>query len=209
MKSVCRALISIGLVYAVQSVSFAEELTVTLPDGTKKTVETRPIYSSSNPADNLTDAIAVKDMAKVKEFLAKGVNVNSGCSSGQLPIMEALGDDKAEILDFLLAHGADVNLTATVAGMEMTPLDVAVNNGHTASVKKLLDHGAQTEKEIMFQQTVLFSAVRNGNPEIIRLLIDHGADANHKDMSGDTPLSLAEKLGKADIIGILKKTKSG
>ena len=183
---------------------------MTLPDGTKKAVGSRPIYASSNPADNLTDAIAVNDLAKVKEFLAKGVNVNSGCSSGQLPIMEALGDDKAEILDFLLDHGADVNLTATVAGMEMTPLGVAVSNGLTASVKKLLDHGAQTEKEkqLLLQETVLFSAVRNGNPEIVRLLVDHGADANHKDMLGDTPISLAEKFGKTDIVGILKQTKS-
>ncbi len=208
MKSVYRMFILISLFYAVQSVCFAEDLTITLPDGTQKKVESRPIYTSPYPADNLRDAIAAKDLDKLKEFLGKGVSINSAGSAGQLPIMEAFDDDKAEILDFLLTHGADVNLSATVAGMEMTSLDVAVTNGRVAAVKKLLEHGAQTEKELMFKETTLFSAVKNGNPEIIQALVDHGADPNHKDMMGDTPLSLAEKSGKNDIIAILKKAKS-
>ncbi len=198
-----------GLLFcAVQSTCFAEDLKITLPDGKQETVESRPIYSSPIPADSLRDAIAVKDLSKVKELLASGLDVNSAGSAGQLPLMEAFGDDKAEILDFLLAHGADPNLSATIAGMEMTPLDVAVTSGHAGAVKKLLEHGAKTEKELMFNQTALFSAVKNGSLVIVQSLVDHGADANHKDMMGDTPLSLAEKSGNSEMIAMLKKARA-
>ena len=189
--------------------SRAEEINVTLPDGSKRTVESRRIYSSSNPTDSLIDAIAVKDLNTVKTLVGKGISVNSVGSSGEIPLMEDLDDDKAEILDFLLAQGANVNLTATLAGLEMTPAEVAVTTGHVSSLKKLLDHGVHIEKESLFGETVLFDAVRGGNPEIVKLLVEHGADIHHKNRMEETPLSLAEKPRKEKILEILKARERG
>ena len=121
----------VGLVWMLPRVSRAEETTVTLPDGT--TLPARRIYTSSNPTDHLIEAIAVKDMKMIESLIAKGIDVNSAGSSGETPLMEALGDDKAQILDFLLEHGADVNRTASFAGLELSPLETAVSNGYTVA----------------------------------------------------------------------------
>ncbi len=198
-------LVSMGLIWALPWLACAEETSISLPNG--KILPTRKIYSSPNRTDHLIEAIAVKDVKKIEDLIAEGVNINSAGSSGETPLMEALGDDKAEILDLLLSHGIDVNLTATIGELEMAPLELAISSGHEASVKKLLAHGAKIEREDMLGETVLFNAVRSGNAGITKLLIDHGADINHKNRIGDTPLSLAEKSGNHRIVEILKKNR--
>ena len=208
MRHRVKFLVFLVLVFGVPLCSYAEEMSITLPDGTQRTVESRPAYSSSNPADSLMDAIALKDLNKVRTLVNGGVSVNSPTSSGEILLMEALGDDKAEILDFLLDHGADVNLAGNMAGIEITTLDVAVTGGYSNAIKKLLQKGADTEKEDIAGETPLSNAVRGGNLEIVKLLIEHGADINHKNLVGDTPLLLAEKTGKEDLVAILRKTKA-
>ena len=205
MKNILRLFIFTGLICNVQLLSYADGMTVTLPNGTKQKIEVRKIYSSTNPTDNLIDAIAAKDFSMVKEFIEKGANINSFGSSGQVPLSEALSPDEAEILDFLLNHGADVNLNSKGALGEMSVLEIAVANGYLSSTRKLLEHGAQIEKEnSILNETVLFNAIRSGNVELIKLLIANRADITHKNFVGETPVSLAERSENASILEILK-----
>ena len=57
----------------------------------------------------------------------------------------------------------------------------AVRQGDAATVKALLDKGADVNARFRYGTTALFKAAEKGNTEIVKLLLDHGADASVKD----------------------------
>ena len=59
-----------------------------------------------------------------------------------------------------------------------TPLHLAVEEGHKATVKLLLDAGAILDEEDDNGFTPLIRSANDGYAEIVRLLIDGGADPN-------------------------------
>jgi ankyrin repeat protein len=71
--------------------------------------------------------------------------------------------------EFLLAHGADVNL--------QSPIVRAASQGNEAMVELLLSHGAAVNKE-KEGQTALSAAVDSGYMTVCRTLLAHGADPN-------------------------------
>jgi ankyrin repeat protein len=207
MRVFVKVLMFLSLCSIFSVVAKADEVKIPMADGTKQVVKTYRIYSTSNPANNLVEAVAANDLAMIKDLIANGADVNTPGASGLLPILEALSPEKSEILDFLLANGADVNIEADVMGMKSSALEVAVANDYTQAVQKLLEHGAKTEKEGLVGDTIIFTAIDKGNVEIIKLLVKHGADLAHKDMLGDTPVSKAEASGKPEIVAIFKGLK--
>lgn len=182
----------------------AEEVKIPMADGTQQVLKTHRIYSTSNPANNLVEAVAANDLSMIKDLIANGADLNSAGTSGLLPIFEALSPDKSAILDFFLANGADVNIEADAMGMKTSALEVAVANDYTQAVQKLLEHGAKTENEGLVGDTILFTAIEKGNVDIIKLLVKHGANLQHKDILGETPLSKAAASGKPEIVEIFR-----
>jgi ankyrin repeat protein len=76
---------------------------------------------------------------EVAELLvAKGADVNATVEGGYTPLHVASGLGNAEMVSFLLAHGADAN----AKDRRGTPLSAAVVQGHLEVVKLLLAHGA-------------------------------------------------------------------
>ncbi|HEV2764723.1 MAG TPA: ankyrin repeat domain-containing protein [Pyrinomonadaceae bacterium] len=68
----------------------------------------------------------------------------------------------------------------------------AARVGDAASVRALLDQGADVNAKFRYGQTALFKAAERGHTEVIKLLLQRGADANVKDtFYGDTALSRA------------------
>ena len=57
----------------------------------------------------------------------------------------------------------------------------AVRQGDAATVKALLDKGADVNARFRYGATALFKAAEKGNAEIVKLLLDRGADATVKD----------------------------
>jgi ankyrin repeat protein len=68
----------------------------------------------------------------------------------------------------LIAASADVNKARTSDGC--TPLYFAANNGHTAIVSKLLQHGADKSIRGWQNETPLEAAQRNNHAAIVALL---------------------------------------
>ncbi len=70
-----------------------------------------------------------------------------------------------------------------------TPLQSAVEEGHTTTVQALLEAGADPDASASSMSPPLAHAAREGRADILRLLVEFGADLNRED-DGWTPLRL-------------------
>ncbi|NVO06583.1 MAG: ankyrin repeat domain-containing protein [Rhodoferax sp.] len=91
-----------------------------------------------------------------------------------LPATAAHG--RVELVSKLVALGANVNFY-------LSPLHSAVYSGDVATVKYLLDHGANIEMD-SHGETPLLYANRLGRDAVKQFLISKGANLNAKDMYG-------------------------
>src|SRR5262245_28972362 len=97
------------------------------------------------------------DIAVVKAFLEKGVNVNSKTRYGATALSYACDKGHAELVRLLIERGADVNVKDTFYGE--VPLGWALSHGHAQIVKLLLEKGAAGIER------ALMAGVQDGNAE--------------------------------------------
>lgn len=87
----------------------------------------------------------------------------------------------------------------------VTPLPLAVLNGHGDIVRLLLENGAEAS-EVYYGLSLLSLAISEGNYDIVEMLLGYGAKADATvNGSGRLPLSLAILNGHRDIIKLLLK----
>ena len=130
-------------------------------------------------------------------LLNAGGNVNIPSARGRTPLMEAIANDKAHIVDLLLEHPAvDVNIRNGESD-QLTALIFASEYGKAESVGKLVKHG-----NIRINQvdrggcSALFWAISSTNAECVRLILDHPElDIQLTDNNGETAL---DYIARAD-----------
>ena len=106
-----------------------------------------------------------------------------------VPIWEAAGRGKYEIVEEKLAAGADVNEPDSFFGE--TALHRAAKVGDLKMVQILLGHGAKVDLTDQYGETPLHFAIKGRNPEVIRTLLKHGADPDQEDIFGRSPAKCA------------------
>eukprot|EP00730_Choanoeca_flexa_P004047 TRINITY_DN11584_c0_g1_i5.p2 TRINITY_DN11584_c0_g1~~TRINITY_DN11584_c0_g1_i5.p2 ORF type:complete len:153 (+),score=34.83 TRINITY_DN11584_c0_g1_i5:611-1069(+) len=86
-------------------------------------------------------ACSIGDIAMVKVLLEKGaeINVHEQGPNNALPIYVAAFNNHIDVLEFLLANGAEVDARTTI---HTTTLHGAAQVGNCQAVKVLLEHGA-------------------------------------------------------------------
>ena len=119
----------------------------------------------------LLSAIERSDTALAIELINKGEDVNEKSSMGTL-LHIAVRQNLKEIVELLIAKGADVNA-------------------------KAFQIGDDAEKGGGF--TPLHDAARGGFEEIAKLLIESGAEVNAK-VQGETPLHVAAFIGEKEVV---------
>lgn len=119
--------------------------------------------AADDPGEALRRAASAGDLAKVKELLAAGVDVNAANAYGGTALAFAADRGHATVVDFLLEHGADVNAKDRFYGA--TPLDWAVGHGHAEIVRALLAKGAQGEAE------ALAEAAGEGHSAVVKVIL--------------------------------------
>lgn len=136
------------------------------------------------------DAAAAGDLAAVRTSLAAGEDVNwSPPESGLGALHEAVFDDRTDIAEILIAHGADVNAQGIFGD---APLHDVRDPG---LARLLLSNGARIELRSNSLGTPLHAAVVHAAPEIVALLVERGAELDARDVNGSTPLHHAAGLG--------------
>lgn len=162
----------------------------------------------------LVKAIRSLDLAKVKQAVAKGANVNSRLNDENnftpLHVLATIPQDaqKAEkakqIADFLIAQGADVNARAKKGE---TPLHIALFKNNTEMSKFLVDKGA----DIHARTNSCKAPIHNvRSKEMLDFLNSKGAyKSSEDDCEGRTLLHYAAGRGDLEIVKSIVDTLFG
>jgi ankyrin repeat protein len=154
------------------------------------------------PSDaRLADAAMQGNREAVRALLKQKVDVNAAQNDGMTALHWAAYQDDLEMINWLLAAGANVNAATRIGGI--TPLSFASSNGNPAAVKTLLTGGADPNSGNTNGTTALMMAAASGSSEAVKALLDHGANINAKEARGQTALMFAAALGHDAVIKLL------
>lgn len=125
-----------------------------------------PGAAAEDPGDSLRRAASAGDLAKVKELLAAGVDVNAANKYGGTALAFASDKGHTAVVDLLLERGANPNTKDTF--YQASPLTWAVMHGHADVVRSLLAKGAQEEAQ------ALATAAGEGQSAVVKVILERG-----------------------------------
>ena len=131
-----------------------------------------PSEVTTNVARLLHTAVQIADLALTRTLLKHSANVNACDGAGRAPLHFAAWQGHTELLQLLLAHGADPNAqmpsppntnpSAFYDIPSYTPLHFAVQFGHTNSIRLLVAAGAKFDRTNTYALT-FFDLARGGS----------------------------------------------
>jgi len=139
------------------------------------------------------------DLKKVKKIIDRKPNqINVQDELDFTPLHLASSKGHIEIVEFLLNHGADMELEIFDGE---TPLMLAAQHARHRqyeTIKTLLEHGAKVNHKDENGRTALHNAAMHRGKEVINLLISYGADVNARNKYQSTPLHQAAMLNNIE-----------
>ncbi|MBS1807257.1 MAG: ankyrin repeat domain-containing protein [Acidobacteria bacterium] len=143
--------------------------------------------------EEILAAARKSDVAKIKELLAKGADVNAKSPYGATPLFFACDRGSVEVVKLLLENGADANIQDTF--YKATPLGWAMNKGKPEIIKLLVEGGAKG-----LNQAMNF-AINGNHIELAKITLEK-AKFPQEDL--DKYLRVASKKGQKEIVEALK-----
>lgn len=128
--------------------------------------------------------------------------VNAYSEDGFQPIGLAAYFGHAEVVDYLIKAGAEVN-SPSKNSLKVAPIQSAVAGGHLEVTALLLEAGASPNVCEAGGYTPLHTAAHNGDVQIVHKLLFGGADLEAKSEKQETPLDMAQKSGYQEVVTLL------
>ena len=153
-----------------------------------------PAARAQNVNEDFLAAARKGDVAKLKELLDKGADVNTKTQYGATALAYACDKGHIEVVKLLLERGANVNVRDTFYGE--VPLGWALQKNNVEIIKLLIEKGAQGKER------VLTYAVQAGHIDLVKVVLDKG-DLKPGPLS--SALELATSANKPEIVELLKK----
>lgn len=137
----------------------------------------------------LMEAIEQEDRAKGEKILKEYPDLlNLRNAYGTFPLLYAVTRQSMEMVDMLLAAGAEVNQSNRD---DSHALAIAVLENHLGLAERLLEAGANPDRPDRYQATLLFYCAQNNLAPMAELLLRFGANPSRRENEGDTPLIYA------------------
>jgi len=172
-------------------------------------VSSQPDSASHSPTVSSDED---REIQRVQEMIQNSPDLINAPGGGTTPLVNAAYHGWVKVTEYLLAHGADINvpcprLPGKVEDLEnlaensaMTPLMAAVTAGNKAMTQFLLDHGANIHFKGTQGNTALHLAASHGFFAVAEVLLANHADVNAPNDQGETPLFFAAQKGQVKII---------
>jgi hypothetical protein len=155
-----------------------------------------------------TATLLAGDVDQVQLQISKGADVNTKDEEGLTALHLAARQGRKDVVELLLANGANINARLT-GWPGWMPLHEAAAANHKEVAELLIAKGADANADCAragggrFGGTPLHEAVFEGHRDMAELLISKGADINAKQSGGLTPLDVAAFVGHKDVVELL------
>lgn len=144
------------------------------------------------PSDPFIKAVQEDNLEEATALIA-GRDVNLRDPSSHTTALEyAVENGNRELVQLLLAAGANVNLTNDGGS---TPLMMLGGDATADLVWDLINSGAEVNHKDNYGNTPLLTAAARNNSEVLKTLLDAGANVAARNQDGHTPLMLAAAEG--------------
>jgi len=141
---------------------------------------------------SLQHAVQEGKMEVVQLLVEAGADLNAGSWT---PLCVAVEKDYTAIAEYLIDHGADINVPSGWTPLQQAPLSSSIE-----MVGLLIEAGADVNAG---PRTALHIAARGARKDIMELLLQKGADINAKDSRGRPVLQEAIDSGNIEVVKLL------
>ncbi|MEE9442099.1 MAG: ankyrin repeat domain-containing protein [candidate division Zixibacteria bacterium] len=167
------------------------------------------LFCSDTGADTIHNAVKNGDMAGIKVLAERDREaLNKQDESGKSPLHHAIEMNYTDIARYLIAQGANTNLTDND---NESPLHYSASAGNLEIARLLLDGESVSLNDTSAVKrggsvgnwTPLHLACLNSHPDMVQLLLEYGADIEATDGVKRTPLILSVEGGDMQVVRIL------
>ncbi len=195
----------------IRAPTFAHETRVRLLLEQRKGIEINDMQPYLSKA--LSQALEIYDPVRLQKLLKYGANLDQLGYNGGICPMETLLHRFIRSLDiraarYLLDHGADIEAVNAWGDRPIHQSLRSIPGDDGASLKLLLDRGADVNVYGSNKETPLLTVSRLGRTESLQHLLDHGADTLVKDkIFNRTSIEWAAIGGHSRVVRILSTSQ--
>ncbi|KAH7402056.1 ankyrin repeat-containing domain protein [Phaeosphaeria sp. MPI-PUGE-AT-0046c] len=140
-------------------------------------------------------AASLKKLESVKILVEAGVSPNVRKDGVYTPLCSAIRDNSADIVEYLLANGADCNFKSAEY-----PTFKCITHKRLHFLPQIVAHGGDLSKP----KGIIETAVAHNDKEAILYLLDQGVNPNDRcPEGGATPLTTAIRENRGDLVDLL------
>ncbi|MCP4903707.1 MAG: hypothetical protein GY910_01905 [bacterium] len=168
------------------------------------TADGRIAANRMNPRAALTQAIRIGDLGSARESLARGAPINGapGDSKHWKPLILAIQQKNAEMVEFLLERGADPNRISRIGE---PALILAIRSQESRIAHGLIAAGGNPAKRSLSGYTPLMEAARLGLGTVTRDLLVAGANPKTTLDDDTSAADIARRFGFNKIASRLRR----